>query len=135
MVVSFLISQLLIGEIFIGKTSRIRLHLGQYVLSKLGGLFTFKNPFNLKTSQDFMPVLTGTPSEMSFNQINPDESPKELLKDIPLNPAGRGIYTKENAHVNYLLIKEQEVDWKNSEFELNGKKEQILVPSGEQSKN
>ncbi len=142
MVISFFISQLLVSEVFIGKTSRIRPHLGQRFLSKvsngaktiasIGSAFTFKNPFDFKASQNSVPIQAVSQSGVSFNQINPDESPKELLKDIPLNIVAKGIYRKENAHVNYLLIKEKDVDWTNYELESNGKKISIQMPRGDE---
>ncbi len=145
MVISFFISQLLVSEVFIGKTSRIRPHLGQHFLSKvsngaktiasIGSAFTIKIPFVGKTKDVSMPVQSNTQSEVSFNQINPNESPKNLLKDIPLNNVAKGIYRKENAYINYLLIKEQEVVWTDFELESNGKKISIQMPRGDEHPN
>ncbi len=142
MVASFLISQILINEVFIAKSSRIRPRLDQYLFSKvsngaktiasLGSAFTIKNPFNWKTSQTSMPIQTGNQSGQFFDQINPNDSPKNLLKDIPLNNVAKGIYRKENAHVNYLLIKEKDVDWINYELESNGKKISVQMPRGDE---
>ncbi|MBI3366833.1 hypothetical protein HY041_04375 [Candidatus Roizmanbacteria bacterium] len=136
--VSFLISQVLIGEVFLGKGTRIRPNLGSYIASKfLKPLVTFKNPLEGIFSQS-PPVVQNTissrnnSSTMFSNTINPNQSPKELLKDIPLNRSGKGIYTKSVAHVNYLLIREQEIEWEEYMFESKGKKISIKIPKGEE---
>ncbi len=76
--------------------------------------------------------LFSLPSTAPSNTVQTAESPKELLKNIPLTRNGSGVYTKSDANVNYLLIKEQEVVWENYVFESNGKKIFIKILKGEE---
>lgn len=137
MAISFLISQILVSEVFIGKGSRVRPHLGSYLSSKFlnaAKLFAFKNPLEGIFSKP-LPTAQDNSSAVSSRLISPDQSPKDLIKNIPLNQTGAGIYTKSNSNVSYLLIKEQEVVWEDFIGESKGKKIVLKIPKGEEKPN
>lgn len=46
-------------------------------------------------------------------------------------PISKGIYAKEVKGGKVILMKENEIDWKIYEYEINGKKISIKVPEGE----
>lgn len=135
--VSFFLSQWLVSEIFIGSTPRlgeirykellVKVTNGvNQIISKVN-LLSWKGADNFNTIQKNSTIKSA--AKLVINRVNPDQSPKEWLKDISFTQVTKGIYRKEDAQIVYFLIKEEEVVWVNYELILAGEKKLILIPS------
>lgn len=119
-VISFLLSWFLSHEFFLAQSPILRPNLDKYLAVQFSGAVkSTTRPFtNLFSSAA---VTTGTV----------DQTVSVTLEKIPENQIGKGIYSKEDGNISYVLIKEDEVEWKVYSFEIDGKTKTIKVANDE----
>ena len=118
---SIFFSNLLIKNVFIANSPKIRPTLGYYLAQKffpkdLSNKINRKNNVNIEKTQN---------NDLIFSQINKNNF-------IPIN---KGVYASDLKKGSYLLIKEKEVEWIIYTFTINGKEIKIKVPKGESIPN
>lgn len=147
MTLSFIISYLAIKNIFISSSPRLRPNLGPYLVQQASAPISLLTGMVSNTAQSLSNVhlftlnnLMNQPAspakqDESSSQPTSSASPRALvqaMQSIPFNTLEPGIYSKEETHTSYLLIKEQEVQWQDYALNSNGKQIIIRVPKGEQ---
>jgi hypothetical protein len=114
LVFSFLISKLLLNEIFIIQTPKIRPNLGYYLIAKVSNV-----------------LKVGTKTLISFFIKEKTPETDDMLKDVPLRPIVKGVYGKSRGNYSYTLIKTNEIEWVEYTFNIHGKTMKLKVPKGQ----
>lgn len=120
LVLSFIISTLLNGSVFMKNTARIRPNLGKIIISKIVSVPTFLSQIPLPSFK--LPAI--------FNQTQPSGQPPSI-ENSSLSKISQGVYAEKNNTTSYTLIKEKEIDWKEYSIEIKGSVVKIRVPAGE----
>jgi len=115
MIIVFLLALFLANvggnDVFIANTPNLRPNLGRHFLAKLNSLNQNTRLFIAK----------------ALNRL-----PEQKLKDIPLQQFTKGVYAKEEGKYSYTVVHENEVDWIEYTFVVNGKNIKVKVPQGQE---
>jgi len=114
---SIIFSNFLIKNVFIANSPKIRPNLVYYLAQK----FFSKDLSNKISKRNNVNNVKSQNKVLIFSQINKNNF-------IPIN---KGVYASDLKKGNYLLIKENEVEWVIYTFTINGKEIKIKVPKGE----
>lgn len=128
LVLSFLTVQYLQKDLFLANTPRLRLPIQTYLASKIGDLFV-----KIKEIASLFPTLpkefAKKASTYQLSQQTLDNIKKASLK--PLNRIAAGTYAATEGNATVIEFKENEVEWIEYTYNLNGKEIKIRVPKGQ----
>jgi len=115
-----LFSNFLIKNVFIANSPKIRPNLDKYFAKKF-----IPKDFNQKSEKKDADIIKAKNNALIFTQINKNN----------FVPISKGVYANYLEKGNYILIKENEVEWIMYTFNINGKEVKIKVPKGEPTPN
>lgn len=115
LILSFFLSSLLIENVYIGYTPVIRKNLSNELIAKINAIFKNKNKI-----QNIIP-------EKNLNLSFYEKINKNLF-----TPISKGVYAQPlEKGGEYILIKNEEIDWVEYTIVIKGKELKIKVPKGE----
>lgn len=115
LVVSLLIANVAIKDIFLANTPRVSPNWHNNVLVKFANLLNVPTTF-------FAGLFRGKTLD-------------EELKNVPYHPVARGVYAKQLENKSLKFYKESEVEWLTYTFVHNGKTYTIRYAAGENPPN
>lgn len=120
-VLAFLTSELLVQEVFLAETPRIRQDLADRVVNTSLAFVNIDNYRNLFQGQGFFQKDPNSP-----------QSIRDSLAKTPLNPTAiKGVYAKETDNAEQIEIIYDEVDWVQMTYvKKDGTTEIIQIPAG-----
>jgi hypothetical protein len=119
--------------------SKLYLKIAGILLFSLFVINTFANDVFIagtpKIRPDAQAVLAGrfgllvqSPRDFIATLFPP--APKDL-KDVPLQPIGTGVYAHEKEHTKEVIFKDNEINWIEYTYIVNGQEIKIRVPEGQ----
>lgn len=124
---SLFVSNILVKEVFIANTPKIYKNLGQRLTGKFNSFIASLNPFVMKPSSvesNNQPVVTKSIHDV--NKMADDTKDLSAFQAIT-----KGVYGKETEGVTYTVIKQNEVEWLEYIFIVDGKEFKIKMPKGQ----
>lgn len=141
LLISFFVSNLMIGNVFLADTPRVRPNLDQYFIAKI---VSTKDNFLAKFSFDFsLPkfnlALNGSNSDSGstsnwFSNNNSGTGTRQAKMDFlksTLKPITKGVSAASKDGYNYIEFRMNEIEWVRITYTLkNGKVVNIQYPKG-----
>lgn len=117
--------RILVPEIFLANTPRIKPNLDKYIAFRVNNL--------LERGNNFIARIFNRKSEPSQEQlVQTVQTAEDSLKNIPFKQMTKGVYAKSNNNISYTIVRDNEIDWVEYSFDIKGKQVKIKVPRGEQ---
>lgn len=110
LVATYLLINFFARDIFIANTPRFRPNIDKVIAAKFGN-------------------VTSSVTQLAVNLFG--QTPERQLKDVALQPVAKGIYAKQKGAVSQTIIKDNEVEMVEYEYNVNGKIVRIRVPKGQ----
>ncbi|MDO8497870.1 MAG: hypothetical protein Q7S61_04995 [bacterium] len=121
LVFAFLIADISTKELFVAGTPKLRDDTGERLAMAFQGLTT--GSFIAKKNDAAKVGVAGSVSA----------SAEQELKDTPFTQLVKGVYAKENSHLSYTVIKENEIVWREYRIFIKGKMVKVKVPEQEEA--
>lgn len=125
LILAFVIADLSSKNVFIAGTPRIN----PFLIARINNLFS--------------PGSTATPSNIASNQpvgsqtgvIKQTDLPQQVVQALntPLKPVSKGVYAGEKNNIKVYEFRQDEIDWVEYTFMVNGKEIKIKAPKGQKS--
>lgn len=115
MALAFFIADLSSKTVFLAKTPKINPNF----IARLNNIFPKKN----KEETIALPVMVKRREEL------PSAITESL--NMPLKPVSKGVYAGEKNNINVYEFRQDEIDWVEYTFVINGKEMKIKVPKGQ----
>lgn len=151
LVLALLTSELLVKEVFLGYTPKVRPDLADVMVQKTLGLVNIDNYLALfRRKEDtqianvppatnrppsFIPSIQTQPTTAPQIQIVTPQPPQQTiineLAQAPLRQIVKGVYAKETEDATVTVIEENEIEWQTINYQrADGSVEQIEIPKG-----
>jgi len=119
LIISFLLVTFMEKHVFLANSPIVRPNLPQY-------LATFVKYSVSSRTRVVTDLFNKAPVTTGQIQVSVGEAIR-----VPAQIVGKGIYAKEDGENSQILIREDEVDWTGSVFEIGGRMVKLQTPVGE----